>query len=104
MLAGALQEITRAETVNVGATSIPVAPARLTTPNRKVIVIRNNSSNAADIITLNFGQNAAVSNAGLILRQYESFVDADDGGYQCYQDQINAICATANGVVAIFER
>jgi hypothetical protein len=104
MLAGALQEITRNESVAVGVASIVVAPMRSTLPKRKVITIRNNSPNAADIITLSFGQNAAVANAGIILKQYESMTDANDGGYECYQDQISAICATANGVLAIFER
>lgn len=104
MIAGALQEITRNESVAVGTTSIVVAPARQTTPKRKVITIRNNSPNAADIITLSFGTNIAVANAGIILKQYESMTDANDGGYECYQDQISAICATATGIIAIFER
>lgn len=104
MISGALQEMARSESVTVGTSNVIVAFPRNTKPERKVIVIRNNSPNAADIITLGFGQQGSTAGAGLILRQFESFTDANDGGYTCYQDQINAICATANGVMAVFER
>lgn len=104
MLAGALQEITRNDSVSVGTSSTIIAPARFTTPKRKVITIRNNSLNSTDIIYISFGTEPAESGKGIILRQYESMTDANDGGYECYQDQINAICATANGKIAIFER
>jgi hypothetical protein len=99
-----LQEITRSDIVLVTTTNKIVADARNTTPTRKVITIRNNSAAAASIITLSFGQYPAINTAGIILRQYESITDANDGAYECYQGQINAICADANGSLSVFER
>jgi len=104
MIAGSLQEITRDDSVAVGTSSVVVSNARQTLPKRKVITIRNISTAAADIISISFGVTSAVANKGLVLRQYESFTDANDGAYEAYQDQINAICATANGVLAVHER
>lgn len=104
MEAGGMQEITRNEAVSVGTSSIIISPVRHTLPKRKVIIVRNISPEALDIITISFGQQAAVTDTGLILKQYESFVDSSSDGYEAYQDQINAICATANGKLAVFER
>lgn len=104
MLAGSLQEITRSDIVLVGTANTIVSQPRNTTPKRKVITVRNTSAAAASIITISFGQNPAINNAGIVLRQYESFTDANDGGYECFQDQINAICADANGQLSVFER
>lgn len=104
MIAGSLQEITRNDSVSVSTSSVAVCTPRHTTPKRKVLTIRNISPNVADVISISFGINPAVVNTGIVLKQYESFTDANDGAYECYQDQINAICATANGVLAVFER
>lgn len=98
------QEPTRNESVSVGLTQISVAPQRNKENQRKAIIIRNNSPNAADIITLNIGTGAATSGAGIILRQYESWSDSSETGYDCVQNAITAICATATGVLAIYER
>jgi hypothetical protein len=97
-------EPSRNEEVSVNTTSSIISARRNELQPRKVITIRNNSPNAADIITLNFGANAAVAGNGIVLRQYESLTDSNDQGYLCWQDQITAVCATANGLLAIFER
>lgn len=100
-----IQEPTRNESIAVGLTSKEVASTRTGSERpRKSIVIRNISPNAADTITVNIGYGAAVANTGIVLRQYESFTDANDAGYICWQGVITAICATANGVLAVFER
>lgn len=99
-------EPTRNETVNVGASSTVISRAKYyqTQGARKVIIVRNISANAASIITVNLGANAAVAEAGIVLRQYESFTDSTGDNYECYQGEITAICVDANGKVAIFER
>lgn len=104
-IAGGLQERTREDNVSIGTSSSIIAPPRTTTPERVSIVIRNVSSNVADVISLAFGDNKqAEANKGIVLKQNESFVDANSEGYKAFQGQISAICATANGSLAIFER
>lgn len=99
-----IQEPSRNEIVAVGTTSVIVSDSKNTDNPRKVILIRNNSSAAADIITVNLGNNAAIASAGIVLKQYESFSDSSEAGYQCWQGSITAICATANGSLSVFER
>jgi len=100
-----VQEPTRNEIVAVGTTAVEVARARQTElMPRKTIVIRNNSAAATSIITINLGLSVAVANAGIVLRQYESFSDSTESGYQAFQGTITAICADANGSLSIFER
>jgi len=98
------QEPTRNDSVAVGVSSVTVSVPRQAGLPRKSIVIRNSSPNAADIITINIGATPAIANAGIILKPNDTYVDSNDGGYICYQGTITAICATANGVLAIFER
>lgn len=94
----------RSTSVNVGTTSVQIAALRNVPQNRrKVIVLRNISANAADIISLNLGISAAVANTGIQLRQGESYIDSDSEGYHCWDRQIQAICATANGVLTVME-
>jgi len=90
----------RNEAVTVGATSLEIAPNRL----RKVIILRNTSSSATAVITVNLGSWAAIANQGIVLRQYESFVDADDGGYQSWQGGITAISNEAGSTLSVMER
>jgi len=95
----------RNERVLVGTTSTTIA--RLGDSKfspRTAILIRNNSPNAADIITLNIGADVAVSGSGLVLNKGETWTDSNSEGYQCYQGVIQAICDTADGVLAVMER
>jgi len=98
-------QYTRNEQIAVTATSLEIAQDLEGFSKRRNIVIRNISPNVADIITLALGRNVAIANSGIQLKQNDSWFDSDDGtGYECWQNQIQAICATANGVLAIFER
>ena len=100
-----LQEPTRNASVSVSTTSVTVADARqFQDQPRKVITIRNISAAATSIISISLGNTTASANTGIVLRQYESFTDAADGAYVPWQGTINAICADANGTLAIFER
>jgi hypothetical protein len=104
MIAGALQERTRNDSLDVDNTSIVISPPRNTTPLRRVVVVRNISDDATKIISISFGNEGAIDNNGIVLRQYESFTDSQSGEYLPDQSQINAICAVAGGKIAVFER
>lgn len=97
-------EPARNESVTVGVTSSIISEQRVQPNSRKVIVVRNISDDVTKIITVNMGYRSAENNTGIVLKQGESFTDATDAGYTCYQDQISAICAVAGGTLAIFER
>jgi len=99
-----LQDTARNEKQAIAAASEIISEARTEVNPRKMIVVRNISPNAADIITINLGLSQAVAENGIVLRQYESFTDASETGYDCFQGTISAICATANGQLAITER
>lgn len=99
-----LEEPTRNDSLAIPASNTLVAESRNQDNPRKALVVRNISPNAADTISITLGFNVAVANKGIVLRQYESFTDATDSGYQCWQGAITAICATANGLLSIFER
>lgn len=101
------KEITRNEQLAVGTTGITVSDSRQENMQnlRKVITVRNISPNDTDIISVFLSDSElATSNNGIVLRQYESFTDSVDSGYVPFQGKISAICATANGVLSIFER
>lgn len=98
------QEPTRNDTVAVGTSSTTLSNARQSGAPRKVIVIRNTSAADTSIITVNLGANPAVASKGILLRQYESFNDSAEAGYEPFQGTITAICADANGQVSVFER
>ena len=95
---------TRNESLTVGTTSVQVADDMQGREGRVSIILRNNSPNAADIITIALGNAASVAGTGIILKQGEVWYDANDSGYLCWQWKIQAVCATANGVLAIMER
>jgi hypothetical protein len=104
MITTSSQEPTRNERVLVGNTSIVISERRPQQSPRKTIVVRNISPNETDIITVNLGYEQAVAENGILLKRNESFTDSSETGYLAFQGSITAICATANGVLAIYER
>lgn len=98
------QDPSRNDSMAVGTSSVTVSYARNQDVPRKVIAVRNVSGSTSDIISFTLGNNPAVAGKGIVLRQYESWTDAEDGSYKPWQGTINAICATANGQIAVFER
>lgn len=99
-----LQQPTRNDSVSVTTANTIVCFARNGLLPRKVVTIRNISPNATDTITVNFGEQQTQSNTGVILRQYESVTDSSEAGYECWQGTISSKCATATGVLSVFER
>lgn len=99
------QEASRNDSVAVGLTSTLVANARNEAQPRQVVLLRNISPNATDIITVFFGNSQATVNKSMVLRQYESVSDSTESEfYKAWQGSITAICATATGVLSVFER
>jgi len=94
----------RNDTQAVSTTSVEVAIDQEARDGRRTIIIRNTSPNAIDIITLNLGGRIAVAGSGIVLRQNDVFIDSNDSGYICHQNQIMAICKTINGTLSIMER
>lgn len=100
-----IQQPTLNDNVTIAVTSTKVSDSRNQDNPRTVITCRNISTDANDVITINLGNNPAVANKGIVLRQYESFTDANDGGYQCWQGSVTAISTTGTASnLAIFER
>lgn len=99
------QEPTRNDKISVGLSAVVVSDARQNQEQpRKVIVVRNVSPDAADVITVAFGLTQAVANNGIVLRQYESFTESEESTFKPFQGTITAICATANGQLSVMER
>lgn len=101
------KEITRNEQIAVGTTGVTISDSRQENNQnlRKVITVRNTSPNDTDIISVFLSDSElATPNNGIVLRQHESFTDSYDSGYIPFQGKISAICATANGVISVFER
>jgi len=99
-----IQQPTRNDSVAVTTSNTIVAYTRNGLLPRRVITLRNISTNAADTITVNFGNQQTTNNTGIVLRQYESVTDSSESGYECWQGTISAKCATANGTLSVFER
>lgn len=106
---GSIEPPTRNEEVSVGTSSIVVSETRTGINNKRhTYIIRNISNDETDIITINIGYGQAVSNQGIVLRKNESIGESltTDGlkVNDVWQGQISAICDTANGKLAVFER
>jgi len=104
-----LQAAARNDSVAVGTSSVIVCNARQSPEPRKAIVVRNISAAAVDIITINFGLTSATASTGIRIGQNESFSFSANSGEiegikrEVWQGGITAICATANGNLAVFE-
>jgi len=97
-------ETGRNEAVAVGTSNVVISRNKTDHPeqNRKSIIIRNISTNATSIITINLGVSAS-ANTGIVLYKNEIFQDVSGEGYRSLQGQINAICADAGGNLAVLE-
>ena len=94
----------RNEIVAVSTTSKEIVADLEGLEQRMDLIIRNTSPNATDIITLSLGRNAAIANAGIVLRQNEVFLNSTDISNPCWSGAIQSICATATGQLSIMEK
>lgn len=93
-------EYTRNDQVAVGTTAVEVSFAKY----RKVILIQNISPNVTDVIWVSLTSNVATTTNGIRLKQNESVMMSQDMGYKVYGGVVTAICATATGVLNVFEQ
>lgn len=103
---GYITEPTRNETKTVTTASQSIAEQRLNLNPRKMMMVRNVSSSATCVLWVTQGGIPAVVGVGIQLKQGESFVDATDAGYQCWQGPVQAISneAAASNNIIIVER
>lgn len=99
-----IQESTRNEEFIVGNTSKTLSDSRNQINPRKVIVIRNTSTVASDVVTVNLGYTPATAGAGIVLRQNEAFCDSGEKDYFSYQGVITIIGNSATCKVSVYER
>jgi hypothetical protein len=95
----------RNEQVNVIATSGKILDATFSGQPRRQMILRNTSPNAIDIITIALGQNKAVVNQGIVLRQNDVYMESavNNPTLDVWQGSVQGICATANGKLSIME-
>jgi hypothetical protein len=94
------EEATRNEAAAVDAASVKVCAYN---GGRKVIAFRNTSP-AGQVLTLNFGSQPAVANAGLVMSVGQFYIDSDSEGYLCWKGTVTAISSAVGGILSIFER
>lgn len=94
----------RNDSISVTTTSIQLSPRRNTFQDmRQEILIRNNSTNVADIITLSLGNTQAIDGAGIVLEKGQAWGGSNDLGI-LWKGAIQCVCKTANGVLSVMER
>lgn len=101
---GYITEPTRNETKTITTASQSIAEQRLGLNPRKVIIVRNVSSSATCVLWVLYGGTPAVVGTGIQLKQGESFVDATDAGYPCWQGPLQVISnevAAANNITMV---
>lgn len=87
-------------TVSVSATAAELSATRLGRKRRTQIIIV--PLTAGVTVTITKGDSTAVANAGIVLTANQAFVEADDGGFKCWQGAIQVVASGA-GSVAINE-
>jgi len=99
-------EVTRNEKVIVTNSSSSIMSPRWDDKGRTSFVIRNTSSVVGEEITIAIGENSAVAQEGILLKQGETYAENTDSGFVCWQGRITAICNNASAIqnLSIFER
>jgi hypothetical protein len=67
---------------------------------RTQLIITNTSTTATATITK--GETIAVAGQGVVLQPNQSYIEATDGGYICFQGEVQAV-GSANGTLSITE-
>ena len=82
----------------VGTDAVLLSPAH----GRNEIVITNTSS-AAQVITVSFGD-VAIAGAGVVLQPNSVYFSSNSAGFNVFQGDIFVIANGASGQVSVFER
>lgn len=91
---------TRNDLVSVSATTTTVCKPVVGNKRRIQMIITANTAGVT--VTIAKGDTAAVATYGLPLSSGMSYVEATDGGFQCWQGQVQAV-ASGNGTVSVVE-
>lgn len=97
-----LEEIQKSapRNVSVSTSDIEISGTRLNQSRRKFFSII--PLTAGVIVTITYGEQAAVQNAGFVIGQYQSVTGSDDVNNPCWQGPIHVV-ASAAGTVSIVE-
>lgn len=95
-----MEQISRAGSVTVSATTTQACNRVVGGYTRTQLVITNTS--AAAVVTLTKGMNAAIAGEGIRLSPGSSYLESTDSGFMCWQDEIQVV-ADAAGTVAVVE-
>jgi hypothetical protein len=94
------EQISSTNALGVSATSITIAQERTGAAERQQFIITNTS--AAQVVTIVKGSAAAIAGQGIILQPNGSYGESTDGGFVCWQGEMQAV-ATGAGTVSIVE-
>lgn len=86
-------------TKTVEVTDTVLLPSRLGQPRRSAYMVTNLSPTTVYVTQ---GDTPAVANAGVPLQQNQTWSNADDGGFDCYQGALHAI-GSAQSTMAVIE-
>jgi len=103
---GTVAEPIRNESLSVSTTSLQVCSARNYLQPRKDLLIRNISADTSLIVSVNLGNQVAVANTGIVLKNGESFVLSSQtgDGLDIFQGMISAISSGTTATLSVFER
>jgi len=97
-----MAENIRNETLTIGASDTEVSKDIFPPAMRKTLVLTNTST-AAQVITISFGDQAAAG-AGIVLYPGGSWTETLDNRFIPSQARIRAIASAAGGALAVHER
>lgn len=89
---------------NNSKATIGTSSERVLPSSKRNVLVLTNISTAGQKITVVQGNVAAILNEGIILSPGQSWIDADNSGYTCWEGEIQAISDAAGGILAISER
>ena len=93
-------QLSRSSSVSVSAISTQACNKVMGGYKRTQLIITNTS--AAAVVTISKGSNAAIAGAGVRLPPNGSYLESTDGGFLCWQEEVQ-IVADAAGTVAVVE-
>jgi hypothetical protein len=88
-------------TFTTSSTSQQICHALTNGPLKRTQIIITNTS-AAAVVTIAKSESVAIAGAGIVLQPNGSYIEATDGGYNCYQKQVQAVSDVA-GTLAVVE-
>lgn len=96
--------IARNDSVSVGTTAVLLLDYANPNNPREFFYIRN-SSTAAQVMTLVFGDNQTITaNRGIVLLPTGDYAEAKSESFEVWQGRVWGICDAINGIASVVER